>query len=93
VTWRVNSVCHLFGTKPYATGDESRNNAAVALLSLGEGWHNNHHAFPSSAAHGLRWWEVDLGYWVICLLQTISLERNVRVPTPAQIAALAGSPE
>ncbi|MEM0914911.1 MAG: fatty acid desaturase, partial [Planctomycetota bacterium] len=59
VTWSVNSVCHLWGTKPFDSHDESRNNALVAFLSFGDGWHNNHHAFPASARHGLRWWEVD----------------------------------
>ncbi len=55
-TGLVNSVCHLFGARPYSTRDNSRNNFVVALLTLGEGWHNNHHAFPTSAYHGLRWW-------------------------------------
>ena len=65
VTWSVNSVCHLWGARPYETGDESRNNAVVGLLALGEGWHNNHHAFPTSARHGLRWWQIDIAYWMI----------------------------
>ena len=65
VTWSVNSVCHLWGARPYESGDDSRNNFLFGLLALGEGWHNNHHAFPTSARHGLRWWQVDVSYWVI----------------------------
>ena len=60
VTWSVNSVCHTFGRRPFATRDGSRNEWIVGLLALGEGWHNNHHAFPRSALHGLRWWQLDL---------------------------------
>ncbi len=81
VTWSVNSVCHLWGGRPYDSGDESRNNAAVAVLSLGEGWHNNHHAFPTSARFGYRWWQVDPGYYLIRLLALAGLAWNVRVPT------------
>lgn len=80
VTWSVNSMCHLFGSAPFATGDESRNNAVVALLSLGEGWHNNHHAFPSSARHGLRWWEIDPTYLGLRALAAIGLVWDLRTP-------------
>src|SRR5688572_30206126 len=59
ITYSINSLCHFFGRRRFATGDESRNLAWLAPFSLGEAWHNNHHAFPTSAAHGLRWWEVD----------------------------------
>src|SRR3954465_7996694 len=65
VTWSINSICHLFGDAPYETEDESRNNAICGVLALGEGWHNNHHAFPSPARHGLRWWQLDLVYITI----------------------------
>jgi stearoyl-CoA desaturase (delta-9 desaturase) len=85
-TWAVNSVCHLWGSRPYRSGDESRNNAVVGLLAMGEGWHNNHHAFPTSARHGLRWWQIDLGYYLIRLLERIGLAWKVRLPS---IAALA----
>jgi stearoyl-CoA desaturase (delta-9 desaturase) len=81
VTWSVNSVCHLWGTRPYASGDESRNNAVVGLLAMGEGWHNNHHAFPSSARHGLRWWQIDLAYLLIQALVLCRLAWKVRLPT------------
>ncbi len=60
ITWSVNSVCHSFGSRPFGTKDRSRNEWVVGLLALGEGWHNNHHAFPRSALHGLRWWQLDL---------------------------------
>jgi stearoyl-CoA desaturase (delta-9 desaturase) len=80
VTWSVNSVCHLWGSRPYKSGDESRNNAVVGLLALGEGWHNNHHAFPSSARFGHRWWQVDVGYYLVRLLGLVGLAWNVRVP-------------
>jgi stearoyl-CoA desaturase (delta-9 desaturase) len=80
VTWSVNSVCHLWGQRPYPERDESRNNFLVGVLSLGEGWHNNHHAFPSSARHGLRWWQIDVSYWFICGLALLGLARNVKLP-------------
>jgi stearoyl-CoA desaturase (delta-9 desaturase) len=83
VTWSVNSVCHLWGGRPYRTGDHSRNNFVVGVISMGEGWHNNHHAFPTSARHGLRWWQVDISYWVIRGLALFGLAWKVR--TPAQV--------
>jgi len=85
VTWSVNSVCHLWGSRPFDSGDESRNNAIVGLLGFGEGWHNNHHAFPASARHGLRWWELDASYWLICALRAVGLATDVRVPTAERI--------
>ncbi|GMV26245.1 MAG: stearoyl-CoA 9-desaturase [Phycisphaerae bacterium] len=85
VTWSVNSVCHLWGTRPFESRDESRNNALVGLLALGEGWHNNHHAFPTSARHGLRWWELDFSYLFIRLLEGLRLARDVRVPSPDRV--------
>ena len=80
VTWSINSVCHLWGSRPFDRGDQSRNNFVFGVLGLGEGWHNNHHAFPSSARHGLRWWQLDLSYLVIRALELIGLARRVRVP-------------
>jgi sn-1 stearoyl-lipid 9-desaturase len=68
VTWLVNSATHMWGYRNYDTRDRSRNLWWVALLSFGEGWHNNHHAFPRSARHGLRWWEIDVTYLLIRLL-------------------------
>ena len=85
VTWSVNSVCHVWGSRPFKSNDESRNNAVFGVLALGEGWHNNHHAFPTSARHGLRWWEVDASYWVIRGMEKVGLASDVRVPTPERI--------
>ncbi len=87
VTWSVNSVCHLWGTRPFASHDHSRNNPIVGILALGEGWHNNHHAFPASARHGLRWWEIDFSYLIIRSLVACGLARNMRVPCPERVAA------
>ena len=78
VTWMVNSVTHLWGTRRFPTSDDSRNNAWVALLTGGEGWHNNHHAYPVSARHGLAWYEIDVNYCGIRLLERIGLARHVK---------------
>jgi stearoyl-CoA desaturase (delta-9 desaturase) len=86
VTWSVNSVCHLWGRRPYRGGDESRNNFLFGVLALGEGWHNNHHAFPTSARHGLRWWQIDVSYWVIRALALVGLARDVKVPAAQALA-------
>src|SRR5919199_3742280 len=85
-TWSVNSICHIYGKRPFAIEDESRNNWAVAFVSLGEGWHHNHHAFPTSARHGLRRLQLDPSYAVIRALEWLGLAREVKLPTPAQIA-------
>jgi stearoyl-CoA desaturase (delta-9 desaturase) len=69
VTWSVNSLAHLFGYRNYNTADDSRNNWFVALVTLGEGWHNNHHRFQSRANIGERWWEIDIGYYIIKLIK------------------------
>jgi stearoyl-CoA desaturase (delta-9 desaturase) len=77
VTWSVNSVCHFFGRRRFQTEDQSTNVFWLALPSLGESWHHNHHAFPRSARHGLRWWEVDISGLVIVGLEKLGLARNV----------------
>ncbi len=83
VTWSVNSVCHSFGSRPFGTKDRSRNQWLIGLLALGEGWHNNHHAFPRSALHGLRWWQFDLSGLTIRLLERVRLVSGVeRVGAP-----------
>jgi stearoyl-CoA desaturase (delta-9 desaturase) len=87
VTWSINSVCHLWGTRPFKSRDESRNNFLFGVVGMGEGWHNNHHAFPTSARHGLRWWELDLSYWVIRGLAAAGLAWKVRVPAAPAVAA------
>jgi stearoyl-CoA desaturase (delta-9 desaturase) len=83
VTWSINSVCHLWGGQPYKGRDQSRNNFLFGVLALGEGWHNNHHAFPTSARHGLRWWQIDPSYWVIHALALVGLAWHVRLPARA----------
>jgi len=80
VTWSINSICHLWGRQPYQTGDQSRNNFVFGALGFGEGWHNNHHAFPTSARFGLRWWQIDFGYWFICVLAWLGLASRVKTP-------------
>ena len=89
VTWSINSVCHLWGTRPFRSHDESRNNAIFGVLGLGEGWHNNHHAFPTSARHGLRWWEFDASYWLIRGLELCGLAWKVKVPSPQALGRRA----
>lgn len=79
-TFMVNSVCHVWGARPNKTGDDSTNNPVVALVALGEGWHNNHHAFPFSARHGLRWWELDLTWILLRILEKLRLVSNLKVP-------------
>ncbi|MFO0904415.1 MAG: fatty acid desaturase [Pirellulales bacterium] len=80
VTWFVNSLTHLFGYRNYKTTDDSRNNWLVALLSHGEGWHNNHHAEPRAASHGHRAWEVDMTWWAVRFFEMLGLAKNVVRP-------------
>ena len=83
VTWSVNSICHTFGRREFETKDRSRNEWLIGLLSFGEGWHNNHHAFPRSAFHGLHWWQFDLSGYLILALERLGLVRDVyRIPAP-----------
>src|SRR3954462_1211521 len=82
VTWGINSVCHFFGTRRYETDDMSTNVFWLALPSLGESWHHNHHAFPRSAEQGLRWWEIDPSALVIRGMEKLGLARNVVRITP-----------
>jgi stearoyl-CoA desaturase (delta-9 desaturase) len=84
VTWSVNSVCHFAGRRRWNTPDESRNVGWLALVSLGESWHHNHHAFPRSARHGLRWYELDITGLVIRALAAVGLAREVVTVDPAQ---------
>jgi len=86
ITWSVNSVCHTFGKRTFETTDRSRNQWTVGLLALGEGWHNNHHAFPRSAIHGLDRWQFDASAWLIASLERLGLARDVQRIAPDVIA-------
>jgi len=77
-TWLVNSATHMWGRKRFDTGEDSRNSWWVALLTFGEGWHNNHHAHPTSARHGLKWYEIDFNWWGIRVLQFMGLARRIK---------------
>jgi stearoyl-CoA desaturase (delta-9 desaturase) len=83
-TWLVNSATHLWGSRRFKTRDDSTNNWWVALLTFGEGWHNNHHAHPTSARHGLAWYEVDFNWMGISLLRMLGLAWDIRVAKIAQ---------
>lgn len=82
-TWFVNSATHKFGYRTYDAGDQSTNCWWVAVLTYGEGWHNNHHAFQYSARHGLRWWEVDVTWMTIRALEILGLAKKVKLAPPA----------
>lgn len=91
ITWSINSICHFFGSRRFATCDESTNVLWLALPSLGEAWHNNHHAFPQSAFHGLRWYEPDPSGWLILGLERIGLAWDVvRVTPERELGRLPG---
>lgn len=81
VTWSINSICHTWGTRPYDSPDIARNNAIFGIAGYGEGWHNNHHAFPDSAYLGHRWYQVDLGKYVLWFLRGIGQIKTMKVPT------------
>ncbi|MFN2628531.1 MAG: acyl-CoA desaturase [Gaiellaceae bacterium] len=85
-TFCVNSICHMFGRQDYVSRDEARNNWLIALLVFGEGWHNNHHAFPASARHGLHRFQIDVSWLVIRGLEKLQLVWNVKVPEGSQLA-------
>ena len=78
-TWLVNSATHLWGKRRFETKDDSRNNWWVAILTGGEGWHNNHHAHPVSARHGLAWYEFDINYYGIWLMEKMGLAKKVQI--------------
>ena len=88
----VNSLAHLVGRRRYATTDDSRNSLWLALATTGEGWHNNHHHYPSSARQGFRWWEIDVTYYVLWLLERTGLVWDLRRPTAAALAGPLGEP-
>jgi fatty-acid desaturase len=78
-TWFVNSLAHIFGKRPFETDDDSTNNWFVAILTFGEGWHNNHHAFPTSARHGLKWYQFDMNWLTISLFKKLGWAKQIRV--------------
>jgi stearoyl-CoA desaturase (delta-9 desaturase) len=78
-TWLVNSATHMWGKRRFRTRDDSRNNWWVALMTFGEGWHNNHHAHPTSARHGLAWYEFDPSWLTLKVLRAAGIAKNVRV--------------
>ena len=86
-TWSVNSICHIWGSQPYESHDESRNNAIVGVIALGEGWHNNHHAFPTSARHGLHWWQFDSSWVIIRTMKMLGLASSLKLPTEERMAS------
>ena len=84
-TFCINSLAHVRGRRRYVTGDDSRNNPVLALLTMGEGWHNNHHAYPSSARQGFRWWEIDASWYALKLLATLRIVRDVKAPPEREL--------
>ncbi len=90
-TWAVNSITHMWGARRFETRDDSTNNWWVALLTFGEGWHNNHHAHPTSARHGLTWYEVDITWMEIWLLGKLGIAKNIKVARRDQ--AIPGTQE
>jgi stearoyl-CoA desaturase (delta-9 desaturase) len=83
----INSITHLYGNRPFDTREQSTNNVWLAIPTAGESWHNNHHAFPSSVNFGLKWWQIDLGYWVIRTFEKLGLVWDVKTPTAGMINA------
>jgi stearoyl-CoA desaturase (Delta-9 desaturase) len=83
-TFCINSLAHVHGRKRYVTGDDSRNNWLLALFTMGEGWHNNHHAYQSSVRQGFRWWEIDVTYYVLKGLSFLGIVWNLKSP-PEQV--------
>jgi stearoyl-CoA desaturase (delta-9 desaturase) len=90
ITFCINSLAHVWGTRRYATGDESRNNALLAVLTFGEGWHNNHHHYQRAARQGFTWWQIDVTYYVLKALEALRLVWDVEgVPRHVRDATLA----
>lgn len=85
--WGIVTACHRWGYRSFESGDRSVNNWFVAIIFFGDGWHNNHHAFPYSAKVGLRWWEIDMTWWLIRLLAAAGLAWDVQTPGPVQLEA------
>jgi stearoyl-CoA desaturase (delta-9 desaturase) len=91
VTWSVNSICHMYGRRAFPTDDESRNVGVLALVSLGESWHNFHHAYPASARHGVQRWQMDSSARIIRMFEMAGWASNVRWPNGQPVPALTMS--
>ncbi len=89
VTWCVNSVCHIWGSRMFDTEDDSKNNFWIGILAMGEGWHNNHHTFPRAAFHGMRWWQIDFSAYLIRFLAFFHLVWGVYQPSEKTLAEKA----
>lgn len=90
ITNSINSITHLYGRRPFKTQEQSTNNIWLAIPTLGEAWHNNHHAFPNSPIFGFKWWQIDLGGWTIRMLERLGLIWNLKVPTSNAIKVRMG---
>ncbi|NEO41304.1 MAG: acyl-CoA desaturase [Moorea sp. SIOASIH] len=86
-TFFINSITHLYGNRTFDTREQSTNNIWIAIPTLGESWHNNHHAFPNSAVFGLKWWQIELGAWIVRALEKASLAWDIKVPTTEMLNA------
>ncbi|MBE9252106.1 acyl-CoA desaturase [Dolichospermum sp. LEGE 00240] len=83
--WTINSIAHCYGQRPFDTEEQSHNTFWLSLANFGEAWHNNHHAFPNSALLGLKWWQIDIGGWVILALKKVGLAWDIKTPTAGMI--------
>ena len=88
VTWSVNSLSHVWGRQSFKTNDLSMNNPLVGVLAFGEGWHNNHHAFEDSCRHGLKWWQVDMTWYLILIMEKLGLASKLRYPNEDKMKRL-----
>jgi len=79
-TFAINSLCHMFGSRRYETGEESKNSIWLAILTMGEGWHNNHHHYPLSARQGFFWWEIDITYYILLTLEKLGIVWDLQAP-------------
>ena len=91
-TFTINSLAHVFGRRRYATTDDSRNSMILALVTLGEGWHNNHHHFQASANQGFRWWEIDISYYMLLLMEKVGFVWDVRRAPASVVNDVPGDP-
>jgi stearoyl-CoA desaturase (delta-9 desaturase) len=86
-TFTINSLSHIYGYQDYYTGDHSKNNWFLSIITLGEGWHNNHHFYQSSTRQGFKWWQLDITYYILKLMSWIGLVWDLREPPPEVLTA------